>query len=92
VAEALPFRDGAFGAAMGVLTLHHWHDQARGLAEPRRVARDRVVLFVRDTAVARSWWLHEYFPATARLVASRETRAGRGGCRARLPGSPQARR
>ena len=40
----------------------------------RRVARDRVVLFLRDPEVARSWWLHEYFPATARLVASRETR------------------
>jgi hypothetical protein len=28
VAEVLPFRPGAFGAAMGVLTLHHWHDRA----------------------------------------------------------------
>lgn len=74
VAEALPFRDGAFGAAMGALTIHHWRDRAQGLAELRRVARDRVVLFMRDTQVARSWWLHDYFPATARLVASRETR------------------
>lgn len=74
VAEALPFRDGAFGAAMGVLTIHHWRDRARGLTEMRRVARDRVVLFMRDPAVARPWWLHEYFPATARLVADRETR------------------
>jgi SAM-dependent methyltransferase len=73
VAEALPFRDAAFGAAMGVLTIHHWRDRARGLAEMRRVARDRVVLFLRDPQVARSWWLHEYFPATARLVAGRET-------------------
>ena len=39
-----------------------------------RVARDRVVLFLRDPQAARSWWLHEYFPATARLVADRETR------------------
>jgi hypothetical protein len=59
--------------AMGVLTIHHWRDRARGLTEMRRVARDRVVLFLRDPEVARSWWLHEYFPATARLVASRET-------------------
>lgn len=29
VAEVLPFRDGAFGAAMGVLTVHHWGDRAR---------------------------------------------------------------
>lgn len=40
----------------------------------RRVARDRVVLFVRDPAACRWWWLHEYFPATQRLVAARETR------------------
>ena len=74
VAETLPFRDGTFGAAMGVLTIHHWRDRARGLTEMGRVARDRVVLFLRDPQAARSWWLHEYFPATARLVADRETR------------------
>jgi SAM-dependent methyltransferase len=74
VAEALPFRDDAFGAAMGVLTIHHWPDRTSGLTEMRRVARDRVVLFLRDPEVAPSWWLHEYFPATARLVAGRETR------------------
>jgi SAM-dependent methyltransferase len=74
VAEALPFRDGAFGAALGVLTIHHWRDRARGLMEMGRVARDRVVLFLRDPEIARPWWLHEYFPATARLVAGRETR------------------
>ena len=48
VAEALPFGDNAFGAAMGVLTVHHWSDRARGLAEMRRVARGPVVLFTRD--------------------------------------------
>jgi SAM-dependent methyltransferase len=73
LAEALPFPDDAFGAAMGVLTIHHWQDRTRGLTEMRRVARDRAVLFLRDPEVARSWWLYEYFPATARLVASRET-------------------
>ena len=73
VAEALPFRDRAFGATMGVLTLHHWHDRARGLAEMRRVSRGPVVLFMRDSQVVRSWWLHHYFPATGRLEASRET-------------------
>lgn len=74
VAEALPFRDGAFGAAMGVLTVHHWRDRARGLAEMRRVARGPVVLFMRDPhAGPSSWWLHHYFPATARLEASRNT-------------------
>ncbi len=73
VAEALPFGDGAFGATMGVLTLHHWRDRARGLAEARRVARGPVVLFLRDPRAVPFWWLHYYFPTTARLEASRET-------------------
>jgi hypothetical protein len=58
---------------MGVLTVHHWSDRARGLAEMRRVARGPVVLFVRDPIAAPTWWLHHYFPATQRLEASRET-------------------
>jgi SAM-dependent methyltransferase len=76
VAEALPFGDDAFGAAMGVLTVHHWRDRARGLAEMRRVARGPVVLFTRDPRAVPTWWLHHYFPATARLEASRETPLG----------------
>jgi SAM-dependent methyltransferase len=74
VAEALPFADGSFGAAMGVLTVHHWADRARGLAELRRVSRGPVVLFIRDPQAVPWWWLHHYFPATARLEKSRETR------------------
>ncbi len=76
-AEALPFRDGAFDAALGVLTVHHWGDRERGLAEMRRVTRGPVVLFLRDPEPVPSWWLHHYFPATARLEASRETPLGR---------------
>lgn len=71
VAEALPFADRAFDAAMAVLTVHHWQDRARGLAEMRRVARGPCVLFVCDPRAVPSWWLHHYFPATARLEASR---------------------
>lgn len=73
-AERLPFADDEFDAAMAVLTIHHWTDRRRGLAELRRVARDRIVLFLRDPDACRWWWLYEYFPATRRLVASRETR------------------
>jgi SAM-dependent methyltransferase len=73
-AEELPFRTDEFDAAMGVLTIHHWTDRRRGLCELRRVARDRIVLFLRDPDVCRWWWLYDYFPATERLVASRETR------------------
>jgi SAM-dependent methyltransferase len=76
VAEALPFSADTFGAAMGVLTVHHWRDRAAGLAEMRRVAGGPVVLFTKDRQAAPFWWLHHYFPATARLEASRETPIG----------------
>jgi SAM-dependent methyltransferase len=72
-AEALPFGDGTFGAAMAVLTVHHWGDRARGLAEMRRVTDGPVVLFVRDSRAVPAWWLHHYFPATRRLERGRET-------------------
>jgi SAM-dependent methyltransferase len=72
-AEALPFGDRTFGAAMAVLTVHHWGDRARGLAEMRRVADGPVVLFVRDPRAVPAWWLHHYFPATRRLEERRET-------------------
>lgn len=37
------------------------------------MARGPVVLFTRDPRAVPWWWLHHYFPATARLEASRET-------------------
>jgi SAM-dependent methyltransferase len=71
-AEALPFADGAFGAAMAILSLHHWTDKPRGLAEMRRVARGPVVLFGGcQPELNTSWWLHDYFPAARRLVFER---------------------
>jgi len=61
-AEALPFPDQAFDAAMAVLTLHHWVDRARGLAECARVARERVVLLTWDPAADGFWLQRDYFP------------------------------
>ncbi len=72
-AEALPFADGAFDAAMTVLSVHHWSDKRRGLAEMRRVATGPVVIFTRVPEVSPPWWLYDYFPATRRLIAERET-------------------
>jgi SAM-dependent methyltransferase len=62
VAEALPFEDGSFDAAMAVLTLHHWSDWRAGIEELRRVAR-RVVVFSWDPSFAGRLWIGaEYFP------------------------------
>lgn len=63
VAEALPFDDASFDAALASMTLHHWDDVWRGLAELRRVACDRVVILTWDPAVAgASWLIGEYVP------------------------------
>ena len=61
-AEALPFPDRAFDAAMAVLTLHHWADRAKGLAECARVARRRVILLTWDPAADAFWLLRDYLP------------------------------
>jgi hypothetical protein len=60
VAEALPFADATFDAAMALLTMHHWSDQRGGIAELRRVA-SRVVMFTFDTDVV-PWIVTDYLP------------------------------
>lgn len=54
-AESLPFRDACFDAAMACLTVHHWSDRARGLAEMRRVARGPAVVFTFDLEHLPAW-------------------------------------
>jgi SAM-dependent methyltransferase len=72
VAERLPCRDAAVDAVLGVLTVHHWHDQRAGLRECLRVARDRVVLLTWDPAFAGALWLvRDYLPAIRDLDAGR---------------------
>jgi SAM-dependent methyltransferase len=61
-ATHLPFRDAAFAAALAVLTVHHWPDRARGLAELARVARQRVVVLTWDPAFSGFWLVDDYFP------------------------------
>jgi SAM-dependent methyltransferase len=65
-AEALPFHDGTFDASLAVLTIHHWPDLGRGLAELRRVARQTVVILTFDTTVG-GFWLTDYFPEIPEL-------------------------
>jgi SAM-dependent methyltransferase len=54
-AEALPFDDDALDAAMACATIHHWDPPAAGLAELRRVARGRVVVFTFDLDAHPDW-------------------------------------
>jgi SAM-dependent methyltransferase len=66
-AEHLPFLTRSFDASMAVLTLHHWSDKGRGLAELCRVAPRRVVLCF-DAAREHEFWLvREYLPEIATL-------------------------
>lgn len=65
-AEALPFPEGSFDAALAVLTMHHWPDWRAGIAELRRVARKRVAVLTFDPAyIARYWLVRDYFPQIA---------------------------
>lgn len=65
-AEALPFRHCSFDAVLGILTVHHWKDQAKGLTECARVARFRVVLLTNDFDVCANFWLFDYLPELLR--------------------------
>lgn len=86
-AMRLPFPDGAFDAALAILTVHHWPDRAQGLRELRRVARRRVVLLTSDTSRLR-FWLLDYFPGILDLDARsmprlEELEAALGPCQVR---------
>ncbi|WP_431035009.1 class I SAM-dependent methyltransferase [Streptomyces sp. P6-2-1] len=71
VASELPFADGGFDAAMAVMTVHHWPDLRRGLAELRRVAR-RQAVFTWDPAHATELWVvGEYFPEIREMEHAR---------------------
>jgi SAM-dependent methyltransferase len=65
-AEDLPFDDDSFDAAMAVLTIHHWTDKRKGLAEMRRVTRGRIVILTYDAWFEGSWLL-DYFPELVTL-------------------------
>jgi len=70
-AEALPFHDHLFDAAIALLTLHHWTDWRRGLDEMGRVA-DRLVVFTFEPADGHNFWLTDaYFPEIVELDRGR---------------------
>ena len=58
----LPFADNSFDATLAILTLHHWPDQLKGLAEMRRVARKRSVVLTWAAQEQPFWLPRDYFP------------------------------
>jgi SAM-dependent methyltransferase len=71
-AESLPLDDDSVDAAMASLTIHHWPERARGLAELRRVVRGPVVIFTFDLAALVDWQRDYLAP----LIAIEEPRFG----------------
>jgi SAM-dependent methyltransferase len=65
-AEQLPLPDKSYDAALAVNTVHHWRDLRAGLGELRRVARKRIVIFMRDGSRGEPFWLEDYLPALDR--------------------------
>lgn len=71
VAEALPFADNAFDAAMTTFSVHQWSDPAAGLREMRRVARGPVVVLTADPALLDRFWLADHAPQVIAAEARR---------------------
>ncbi len=71
VAEALPFADKSFDAALATVTIHQWRDLGLGLGELRRVTRGPIVIMTFDPEALRGFWLSDYAPALMRYEAGR---------------------
>jgi SAM-dependent methyltransferase len=67
-AEELPFPSGSFDVAMALMTVHHWTDLRRGLAELRRLASRQVVFTFDPENHDRLWVFNEYVPAALGLA------------------------
>ncbi len=77
VAEALPFPDASFDAAMATFTIHQWRDLECGLREMRRVTRGPVAILSCDPGRVRDFWLNDYAPDVLAAEARRYPDAGR---------------
>ena len=66
VAGALPIADGAFDAALAIMTVHHWPDRVAGLRELQRVSRRQVVVTFDWAVHDAMWWVSEYLTDIAR--------------------------
>jgi SAM-dependent methyltransferase len=70
-ADALPFADDSFDAAMSTFSVHQWPDLAAGLGELRRVARGPVVVMTVDPDFDGHFWLDDYAPEVLATESSR---------------------
>jgi len=77
VAGSLPFRDGAFDAAMATVTVHQWPDPVAGLRELRRVATGAVAVLTFDPDALDRLWLAEYAPTSTWPSGHAIRRSGR---------------
>lgn len=71
VAEALPFPDNAFEAALASFTVHQWSDLENGIREMRRVTTGPVVILTCDPTALDKFWLAEYAPEVIATEAAR---------------------
>jgi SAM-dependent methyltransferase len=65
-AEALPFADNSFDVSLAILTIHHWRDIPKGLAEMRRVTRDKIIILTWNGDFG-DFWLPDYLPEIATI-------------------------
>jgi hypothetical protein len=70
-AEALPFEDDSFDAAMALVTAHQWSELSTGLREMRRVARGPVLVLTADPEALQDFWLSRYAPEALTVEAGR---------------------
>lgn len=70
-AEALPFPDRTFDAAMTTFSVHQWQDVSVGLRELRRVTRGPAVVLTCDPGLLDRFWLVEYAPEVIATEARR---------------------
>jgi SAM-dependent methyltransferase len=77
-AEALPFPDATFDAALAVFTVHHWHDPERGLRELARVARRQVFVSFDADFDDKFWLVTDYFPEINALDTADDSHSSAG--------------
>lgn len=70
-ADALPFDDNSFDAAMAMVTIHHWPDIDKGLKELRRVTKNKVIIMTFDPEHLNDFWNAEYFPEVIEVEKAR---------------------